>query len=297
MDIDQLKTYAIILNYNSASESVALFKNLEEQHYRYLKILVIDNNSIEEDQRQLKENIPVGNLIFNKINLGYAGGNNIGIEFALNEKAKYVWVLNPDIRVESRTLPILLKTISADKTLAAIGPRIVHRNNPGKIFSDGEMLVMDEKCSTYHKNHNLEVALAPKSIDYDIDYIAGSSILLNCQAIREIGKFPEEYFLYFEETDWCFRAHKNKWKLAVNSHAEVYNLTSIKSAVFNYYFMRNKLIFSKKYHPYFRKVRNYYIKELIGEVGYRFRGNYFKPFFKSRVKGLISGIINTNKKK
>jgi len=294
MEFDQLKTYAIILNYNSASESVALFKNLEEQHYKYLKILVIDNNSIEEDQRQLKENIPVGNLIFNKINLGYAGGNNIGIEFALNEKADYVWILNPDIRVESQTLPILLKTILEDKTLAAIGPRIIQRNNPDKIFTDGEMLVMNQKCSTNQKNYNLEVSRIPKNIDYDIDYIDGSSILLNCKAIREIGKLPEEYFLYFEETDWCFRARKHNWRLAINSNATVYNRTSIKKSVFHYYFMRNRMIFSKKYHPDFIKVRNYYIKELLGEVGYRFRGKYFKPFFKSRVKGLVSGIIKTS---
>ncbi len=294
MDIDQLKTYAIILNYNSADESVALFKNLEEQHYEYLIILVIDNNSIEADQLELKENIPAENLIFSPKNLGYAGGNNIGIEIALNDKADYIWVLNPDIRVNNQTLPILLKTISEDKTLAAIGPRIIHRNNPEKIFSDGEMLMMDEMCSTKHKNHNIEVSLVPKSIDYNIDYIAGSSILLNCEAIREIGELPEEYFLYFEETDWCFRAHKNKWKLAVNSHAEVYNLTSIKSAVFNYYFIRNKLIFSKKYHPDFVKVRNFYIKELFKEVGDRFKGKYFKPYFIKRLKGLFLGIVETS---
>ncbi len=294
MEFNQLITYAIILNYNSASDSVDLFENLEQQHCKYLRILVIDNNSSEEDQLQLKENIPARNLIFNDKNLGYAGGNNIGIEIALNEKADYVWILNPDIRINNQSLPILLKTISEDKTLAAIGPRIIQRNNPNKIFTDGEMLVMNKKCSTIQKNYNLEVSRVPKNIDYDIDYIDGSSILLNCEAIKEIGKLPEEYFLYFEETDWCFRARKHNFRLAVNSNASVYNLTSLKKSVFHYYFMRNRLIFSKKYHPDFIKVRNYYVKELLGEVGYRLKGKYFKPFFKSRVKGLVSGIIKTS---
>lgn len=287
------QTFALILNYNCSQETILLFRQLIELELESLNILVIDNNSTEEDKLQLKENIPSENLIFNKKNLGYAGGNNIGIEIALNENAEYIWVLNPDIRINNQTLPILIKTISEDTSLAAVGPRIVHRHNKERIFSDGEMLVMDDKCGTFQKNYNLEILRVPKKIDYNIDYINGSSILLNSRAIREIGKFPEEYFLYFEETDWCFKAKKYKWRLAINSNASVYNLTSLKKSVFHYFFMRNKLIFSKKYHPDYKKVRNYYIKELIGELSNRFKGKYFRPFFISRVKGLISGIVKT----
>tara|TARA_R100000935_G_scaffold50402_1_gene76262 strand:+ start:8926 stop:9816 length:891 start_codon:yes stop_codon:yes gene_type:complete len=286
--------YAIILNYNSANESVALFKNLEVQQYNYLRILVIDNNSNEEDQIQLRENIPSVNLIFIKKNLGYAGGNNIGIEIALNKKADYVWILNPDIRVNNLTLPILLKTISEDKTLAAVGPRIIHRNNPDKIFSDGGMLAMTDSCSTYHKSHNFEVVSLSGNIDFDIDYIDGSCILLNCEAIKEIGKLPEEYFLYFEETDWCFKARKHNFRLAINSYVSVSNLTSIKNALYHYYMLRNRILFSKKYHPNPIKVRNYYSKALLKEVLFRLKGVYFKPFYLSRVKGLLAGIMNTN---
>ncbi|MFD2517937.1 glycosyltransferase family 2 protein [Salinimicrobium flavum] len=293
VDPKWFKVFAVILNYNSAKESITLFKNLEEQNYKFLEILVIDNDSSESDQFELKENIPSESLIINNKNLGYAGGNNIGIEIALNKKADYVWVLNPDIRVNDQTLPILLKTISEDETLAAVGPRIIHRCNTLKIFSDGEMLVMDKKCSTTQKNYNRIISEIPKTIDYQIDYINGSSILLNCIALRDIGKFPEKYFLYFEETDWCFRAREKKWRLALNSNAVVFNLTSAKESVFHYYFMRNKLIFCKNYHPNFPQVRSYYFKSLLVEVFNRFRGKYFKPYFKSRFEGFISGVFYT----
>ena len=290
---ETLIVFAIILNYNSAEETIELFTTLKNYNNKYLKILVIDNASEKEDQKRLKNNIPAENIIFNSKNIGYAGGNNIGIEIALKEEADYVWILNPDVRVNDRTLPILIKTLSEDNSLAAVGPRIIHRNNQEKIFSDGEILIKDSTCSTKHKNHNKEVAKVPKNIDYSVDYIAGSSILLNCQTIKDIGKFPEEYFLYFEETDWCFNAKKNNWKLAVNSNAEVYGLTSVKGQVFNYYFMRNKLIFCKKHHLNLKEVRNFYIKEILREVGDRFKGENFKPYFKDRVKGLVSGILNT----
>lgn len=286
--------YALILNFNSSLDSVELFKNLIELDLSNLRILVIDNASKEEDIKRLKECIPSQNLIFSPKNLGYAGGNNIGIEIALNGNADYVWVLNPDIRVNNQTLPILLKTISEDKSLAAVGPRIIHRNNPDKIFSDGGILHLNENYSTYHKNHNAVVTSVSKNIDYDIDYIDGSCILLNCKAINEIGKLPEEYFLYFEETDWCFKARKSNWRIVINSDAAVYNLTSVKKALFYYNMSRNKMIFYKKYHPDFTSVRNYFLKELLKEAMLRFKGNYFKPFYLSRVKGLVSGIIKTS---
>lgn len=294
MESSLLKVYAVILNYNSADDSIALFKNLKEKQPDYLTVLVIDNNSIEADQLKLKENIPVGNLIFNNTNLGYAGGNNVGIEVALKSNANYVWILNPDVRVEKDSLALLVETMRNDKSLAAVGPRIIQRENPDRIFSDGEKMIMDEKVTTYHKNHNQQVAALPKGIDYDVDYIAGSSILLNVKAIKEIGKLPEDYFLYFEETDWCFKAKQLNWDLAINTNSEVYNLTSLKTSVFNYYFMRNRLIFSRKYHPDYKKVRKYYIKEIISEIMARFKGKYFKPYFNNRAHGLVLGLLKTS---
>lgn len=294
MNFENLNTYAIILNYNSAGESIALYKNLEDGGYCNLNILVIDNASNIADKDELKENIPSGNLFFNNKNTGYAVGNNIGIDLAIKGNANYVWILNPDIRVENNTLSILLETLLADKDLAAVGPRIINRTNPSTIFSDGEILIMDEKCSTIHKNSHLKISDVPRVIDYEVDYIDGSCILLNCNAIKDVGKFSEEYFLYFEETDWCFRAKNKSWKLATNSNTTVYNLTSVKTSIFHYYFSRNKLIFSKKFHPKFKEVRTYCFQEIIKEMGGRAKGKYLKPYFYSRLKGVISGIIKTS---
>lgn len=293
MRFENLNIYAIILNYNSAEESIALYDNLKEGGYGNLNILVIDNASKAADRSQLKQNIPTNALIFNEKNIGYAGGNNVGIEVALIKNADYIWLLNPDIRVKNNTLSILLETALADVSLAAVGSRIIHRTNPSTIFSDGELLLMDEKCSTIHKNSHREVIDVPGGIDYKIDYIDGSCILLNANAINDIGKLSEEYFLYFEETDWCFRARNRKWKLAINSNASVYNLTSVKTDVFHYYFSRNKLIFSKKFHSNFNEVRSYYVKEIMKEFLNRFKGKYFKPYYKSRLKGLLVGILKT----
>lgn len=286
-------TYAIILNYNSSEESIALFQNLEELNEKSLVVLVIDNASPEEDRQKLTESIPKSNLVFNKQNKGYAAGNNVGINIALQKGADYIWILNPDIRVEKESLSVLLSTMNADEEIAAIGPRILRREDKEVIFSDGEKLYFDEKCSTEHKNSWLKEAEVPASLDYDIDYIDGSCILLRARALGEIGILPERYFLYFEETHWCTEAKSKGWKLAVNSNAKVFNLTSKKEATFHYYFMRNRLIFCKKFHPEYKSVRKYYFNLLLDEFLNRFKGKYFRSFYGSRVKGFLSGIYGS----
>ena len=285
--------FALLLNYNSSVDTLELYDQLVALERLELKILVLDNNSTAAQKKILLRHIPKEEIIFNPKNLGYAGGNNVGIEIALNEQADYVWILNPDIRIEENTISTLLGTFKEKEKLAAVGARINHRKNRDLIFSDGEVLEMNERCSTYHKNHNLKAEEIPLKIDFNIDYIDGSSILISAQALKEIGGLCEDYFLYFEETDWCYRAKATNWKIAVNRNAVVYNSTSIKNGLFHYYMIRNRLIFSKKHHSEFDKVRAFYIKSLSRELINRFEGQYFKPFFADRLKGLISGLLKT----
>lgn len=287
-----LITYGIILNYNSSEESIALYGKLQRLDDDSLEVLVIDNASQLEDRNRLMEVIPEAHLVFNKKNKGYAAGNNVGITKALENGAAYIWILNPDIRIDNESLKILKETLMADTKLAAVGPRILHRHDEKVIFSDGE-LMNKRKCLTKHKNHNVSSNEVAAGIDYSIDYIDGSSILLNSEAIKEIGLLPEEYFLYFEETDWCFKAKKKGWVLAVNSHAKVYNLTSEKAKTFHYYINRNRLIFSNNYLSNFNEIRNDSVIGIINEFFARFRGRYLKPYYFSRLKGILSGVIKT----
>jgi GT2 family glycosyltransferase len=99
--------------------------------------------------KKLTSQIPVENLILNGKNLGYAGGNNIGIKKALKDDADFIWLLNPGIRVEKEALPRLLETILSDKSIAAVGPRICSRLNENEIFSDGGVVLYNPQCQTY----------------------------------------------------------------------------------------------------------------------------------------------------
>ena len=284
---------AVILNYNSSSETLGLYQNLKEDFTDNLQITVVDNASAVVDRKQLKKNIPEENLILTSKNLGYAGGNNIGIQRAINAEAEYIWILNPDIRVEPDALGILMDLMQRDRNLAAVGPRIISRSDIRKIFTDGETMDLSNGLNTFHKNHNAPVSGQVEQVDYEVDYVDGSSILLRTAAIRELGFLPEEYFLYWEETDWCTNAIRNNWKLAVDKRARVYNLNSKKGANYHFYFNRNKLLFAKKYGLSYGTVRKREIQILFKEIKNRFNGKFLKPFFVSRLKGTLSGILKT----
>lgn len=283
-------TYAIILNYNSAEETLSLYRQLKELSGVDLKILVVDNCSKIADINLLQRFIKPMDIVFNEANLGYSGGNNVGIKLAIEAGADNVWLLNPDIRVEPETLIVLSKTLQQDKELAAVGPRIVKREDPETIFSDGELIDTSINFHTIHKNFNEKISDQSVILDYDIDYIDGSCILLNAQAIKEVGYICEDYFLYFEETDWCTRAKRQAWKLAVNRNALAYNLTSEKKETYHYFYTRNKLLFSKKFDLNYYSLRKREITTVMTELRKRLKGEYLKPYFFSRLKGLIAGI-------
>ena len=285
--------YVVILNYNSASETLKLLENLKNISIS-IKVLVIDNNSHPLEQEKLKEKVPSSHqLILNKKNLGYAGGNNIGIEIALKSNAEYVWILNPDIRVEKDTLRKLLETATKGKKIAAVGPRILRRENPDIIFSDGGEIKFNYKCVVRHKNYEKRVESTTADVNFDVDYIDGSCFLINLEAVQELGSLPEEYFLYFEETDWCVNAKRNGWKLAVNSGAHVFNLNSKKADIYFYYLFRNKMIFARKYHPRPHFVRLY----LLFTLAQQFFLHIFQIrrywYWKNRMKGFLDGQMKT----
>ena len=146
--------FVIILNYNSSKDTVSLYKELISYGMESKAIQVIDNHSNPSEIEHLKANIPPTRLILNEKNHGYAGGNNIGIARAIREGAKYVWILNADIRLEPDTIEVLLALIESDEKLAAVGPRVCERGNPPKIVSDGAYVDTVDNCKIMLRNYH-----------------------------------------------------------------------------------------------------------------------------------------------
>ncbi|MHB1148660.1 MAG: glycosyltransferase family 2 protein [Lutibacter sp.] len=288
--------YVIILNYNSSEETISLYNNLID-YYIGIQILVVDNNSFEKEKNLLKTSLKDNVVIFNSYNLGYAGGNNIGIKKAMAENAAYIWLLNPDIQITESTLPILLETIQSNKNIAAVGPRICYRDKKTKIYSDGGIIIKEKGFFTAHLNYdkNIEDTIASTAI-VNVDYVNGSVMLLSVPVIRKIGLMLEDFFLYFEETEWCLRASKNNYSLLTNTNAIAYHTSSIKGALYKYYMTRNRILLAKYEKEFYWKT--------IGVVGKLISINFIREArklklsqaTKASIKGFLAGLFGKLKK-
>ncbi|MGA1826350.1 MAG: glycosyltransferase family 2 protein [bacterium] len=286
--------YILILNWNSARESIELYHQLETIDYTNYRIVILDNNSEMNDQNVLKEHVPQQDLLFTGINLGYGAGNNIGIKQALENDAQYVWILNPDIRIEKDTLLQLVSVLEDDRRIGAIGPRICYRKEPEKIYSDGGIVCPEKGFQSGHLHYHDTVLNCEARIIDDVGYVNGSIMLINLSAIKDIGAFREDFFLYFEETEWCLRAKRGGWKLASNTFTKAYCSASPKGKKYHYYMVRNRLWLAKIYGKYYRETK----KDLWHSLWNDFKCNVMsfslcKSLYWIKVMGFITGILIT----
>ncbi|MBO2544283.1 glycosyltransferase family 2 protein [Salegentibacter sp. BDJ18] len=235
----------LILNYNSSWETVELFKTLEAFNLRDTEITVIDNASIPKDRAYLKGQIPQENLILNEVNIGYAGGNNIGIQLAIERNFEFVLLINPDIRLDKECISSLLKTIEKDEKVGVIGPRICYRKDPDLIFSDGGFVLEKKGYAAPHINYNKRINETTNPGVHEVDYVSGSCFMLSTKVVEAVGKLREDFFLYYEETEWCLRIRKYNKKCVVDSNVVAFLSPSIKNNNYHFYMTRNRLLLSR----------------------------------------------------
>ena len=220
---------------------------LEKKPLNY--ILYNEDDFIEERDRQ--ENISLRNpIIFiqAKENNGFAKGNNIGIEYMMNQNDfSYIWLVNGDTVVEKNSLSTLLKYANTND-IGICGSKIMDYNTPKLIQSLGGHV--NKFFGTSKHLYSAE------DISSKLDYIIGASFLINKKVIDKISMLPIEYFLYFEETDYCFNARKNGFKLDIALESIVYHkeggttkdkFTNRDSEDIELLKLRNRMIFHKKY--------------------------------------------------
>ncbi|MBI2626940.1 MAG: glycosyltransferase family 2 protein [Parcubacteria group bacterium] len=273
------KTSVIILNWNDFPDTINCIESvLKSKTDNFnLDIMVIDNGSTDESPKQLRlfiENYQKQanhyssrlEFIQNLKNLGYAGGNNVGILKALENNADYIFVLNNDAAVEKNTIERLIHTIESNN-VAIVGPIIEEyaQNNDRWIVEGGRIqwLKSELKHGTWNMEHG-EQNTNPESMIHDSRsksqdlYIPGAAMLVKKEVFEKIV-LPNEYFLYFEDADFCLHAQKAGFKIKVAEDAKIKHKVSsstskLGSPLLLRYHFRNALYFNKKHGPILVKI-------------------------------------------
>lgn len=266
------KVFIIILNWNGWSDTLECLKSLNGVDYPNFEIILIDNGSKEKPpvigDRQFS-NLKI-NQIFNETNLGFSGGNNQGIKIALEKVADYVLLLNNDTIVANDFLDKLVNQIEKDKKIGIIGPQMLFYEAPKLIWFGGGKLNWLKNRGT-HKDYKMPIQT--KEFVRKVDYITGCCLLVRREVIEKIGLMSEDYFLYYEDADWCLRAKKAGYKIIYVSGSKIWHKVSVGlkegSPVFTYYHIRNGLVLARRYSGFIKKwllsifVGFLYIKQLI----------------------------------
>ena len=206
--------YIIVLNYKTLEETISCVNAIKKINYDNYKLLVIDNNSQDGSYEKLSQYLPAQEFHSLKKNIGYAGGNNYGIQIALKGNADYILILNPDVIISSESLYDYINIMQNNKNIGAL--------NPIQLSLEGGPLDQNFRSRVLSGLNEDEVVAALSDYQLiEVDRLFGASILLSRSAILKVGGFDPLYFAYYEEEDLCRRIKYFNLKLCVTFKSPV----------------------------------------------------------------------------
>lgn len=256
--------YTIILNWNGKADTLACLESLKQTTYDNHKIVVVDNASTDDSVDAIKKQFPKSEVIANDKNLGFSGGNNVGITWALEQGAEYCFVLNNDTLVESNTVAQLVETAQTDPKIGMVGPLILYMEPKETIAALGGEIRW--KWAEAIQGFNMEpVSAAPKA-PFATTFLTAAAVLVSRTAIEKAGLLPEEYFYGMEDAAWCTHITHAGFTLMADPRVSIDHKESAATGKFSpvkmYYTSRNALLFLKNEAGanYWRYLMSYHVK-------------------------------------
>jgi len=245
------KVSIIVLNWNGRSDTLECLQSLRSVDYVRYDIIVVDNGSEDGSVGAIVRRFPEVKVIETGKNLGYAGGNNVGLNYVLNSDAEFVLLLNNDTIVDSNLVSHLVAAARDHADAAFFSPKIYFYSEPTKIWFAGGKWV-EAKARFFHSGYGLEDTNNQFNAIADIDFVCGCALLARTSVIRQIGLLDERFFLVFEDVDWSYRARAAGFRLIFVPEAVLWHKVSRSfggktSPVISYFHTRNRLLWGKKH--------------------------------------------------
>lgn len=320
------KVSIILLNWNGWEDTIECLESLYQINYTNYNVILVDNNSNDDSLKRIKDylngDMPIRSefyeynasnkpiklvekgespengdksliLLRNTENLGFAGGNNVGINHAMVlNHPDYVLLLNNDTVVDKNFLKQLVETGESNPKIGFVGAKT--------LFYDRETIIQEAGGGKIDYGH-AEVEeigfneVDDGSLDYYIepDYIGGACILVKNRVIEQIGGLDESYFMYWEDVDFCTTGLEHGYKSAYQYLAVIWHKygSSSENTFKMYYLNRNRLYFIRKHTNGMKYLKfiTYFVPYILFESVYqlirRRDSNMAKAYFYSLVDG------------
>ena len=241
----------VIVHYNCLADTIRCLSSLPKLNYQNFKVMLIDSASSDRSGESLPllDLDPRVEVVLCPDNIGFAAANNIGLRYFKILGADYFWLLNPDTAVEADTLTKLVES-SAAKGGVVCGSKVLYGDindedsaAPKKIWGAGGFI--DFSKQKVDMRGNGEEDRGQYEEEDDCDYIPGCSLLLPRKVYELVGGIPEDYFMFFEETEWCVRMARAGVKLRYVPKSVVKHYWASKGdrPLNVYYYNRNRRLF------------------------------------------------------
>jgi len=264
-----MRIFVVILNWNRPDDTIKCLESVYKLSVAgfQLLVVVVDNGSTDDSIDRIQKSKVIKQklkfeIIRNRENLGFAGGNNVGLRHALDNGADYVLVLNNDTRVDPDLLIQMIEVAKKYPELGIASPKIYFeegfefhkkryiKSDLGNIlwYAGGEI----DWDNVYGKTRGVdEVDKRQYDKIEETDFGTGTCMLINVKALERVGLFGEKYFMYFEDVDLSVRMKKKGWKVIYVPRARLWHKVAqssrIGSNLNDYYITRNRLLFGYRY--------------------------------------------------
>ena len=282
----------ITVNYNHNYVTEELLDSIHLHNtYTATEIIVVDNGSRENPVPSWKIKYPDIQFIRSNTNLGFAGGNNLGIKVAIGE---FLFLVNNDTEFTEGLIEQLMSTMSLNAQIGILSPKIRYFQKPEVLqyvgFTEMNYFTARNSCiGQFEKDTNQYDYLSGKT-----GFAHGAAMFIRRTALEKAGLMAENFFLYYEEIDWCEKFKKAGFEIWVDLKALIYHKESIsvgeKSALKEYFMNRNRILFVRKnanalqkfvFYPFFllvvtpRNVITYIREKKWAYIGVLFKAIYW----------------------
>lgn len=249
----------IIVDNNSTDGSREYLEKLESKFkFRPEGGQSLTEKEIESKRLKLK-------VFFNKKNLGFTGGNNVGIRYALSNDANYIMLLNNDVLIKDIFWQPLIVFLENNPQVGVVGPKIYFA--PGYEFHKDRYSSKERGRVIWYAGGEIDwnnIVARHRGVDevdqgqYDqpkeTEFVSGCCLLARREVWQEVGLLDEKYFLYYEDSDFCLRAKKKGWEIYYLPQAKIWHLNAGSSKVGgslqDYFITRNRLLFGFRWAPF-----------------------------------------------
>jgi hypothetical protein len=236
----------ITVNYDHPDVTCALLESLRHITYPNIEVIVIDNASPNDDPSVILKLYPEITFIQSSVNLGFAGGNNLGIRKA---QGKYLLFINNDTEVESGFLEPLVAKCESDAKIGAVSPKIKFYYQPDTIQFCGQTPMNNYTMRSHGIGHGV-VDNGQFESDSHTHFVHGAAMMIPMLVIKEVGLMPECYFLYYEELDWCASIKRAGYQLWYVHNSIILHKESISTGKLSpfktYYLNRSRLLYLRR---------------------------------------------------